>query len=264
MRIREIIHESFKLPVQEYKAFLTVIFLAIIGEIKTSLFYSIRIKELSLVILIINSLITIIILGLMISITNNAVNKKEVNYFDFIENLNEGIKEYILTLYYLFLSVIFSSVFIVPTGVYSHLLHIHEYMLKLDINTTLMTLHDVSHEIPYLLKIDLTNSLQLNLIINMFICVIFISFSFIGKIILTKTGDLSKSVNPKIIYKIIRNIGFKRYSKFVIITGITLIMLVNVLIQLEYLFSEVLFSALLEALILFFATKSFHEIIENT
>lgn len=264
MRIRYIMKESLLKVFIEYKVFILVFLLGVLCEIISGEFYSLNIGEWSLAFMIIASVMTLIILGVMISLTNSIIYKNNVEYFNFIENFLEGLKEYIINMYYMILTFIFSSLFIIPTRVYSNLLHIHEFILTNDINTTFLTIHELSEELPINLQLNLASSIQFNLIISMFIFVILTSFGFIGKYIITNSGTIKEALNIKVIFGIIKEIGFERYAKFLLITSLLVIILFNIIWSLEYYVYDVFISAFLEAFFLFFATNAFYLIITDT
>lgn len=264
MRIRHIVKESFLLPFKEYKHFILVFLLALLCEVITEVFNKVHIGQWTILVFVINSIVTLIIFGLMISLTNSVVDNSSVDYYDFLENFIEGLREYIITLYYMFLTALLSSFFIVPTGVYSNLLHIHEYIIRMDIDTTIFTLRELSAELPVSLQIDLTHSIQLNALISIIIFVFFLSFSFIGKINLNMSGNLFKSLDFRVINWYIYRIGYKRYLKFVGVMSLILVLSFNLVWLLEFLIRDVLISAFLEAFLLFFATNAFYIIMQET
>lgn len=259
MRIRQIIYESTVLPLKKYKQFLLVIILAVSCELISEGFYDLPAGQWKIITIVLNSVITLIILGVMMNITYNVIfdEKIEVNIKD---NLIEGIKEYLITMYYLLITFILSSLLIIPTGVYRRIYHIHEYLLNNDINTAFMTIHELSHQLPVSMQINLQHSIQLNLLLAIVIFIICSSFSFIGRIILIKTNDMKKAFNPKITLKIIENIGKLRYIKFLVCVAIIMIVMFNTNVLLEVFFKDNLISAIIEAYILFFTTNAFYQI----
>lgn len=261
--VKNIIKESFLKPFREYKTFIFVIFLAHLCKIISHEFYSIHIGRWSLPLMVVTSLVVLMIVGIMLSHVNRAVYKKEVEYFNVKDNIMEGLKEYIINLYYMVLSLLLSLIFTIPTGVYTKIIHIQDYVLSNDINTTFLTLYELSEIIPINLQLDLAHSLQINFIFGMLIVIILVSFGFIGKIILIKTGSLKDALNLRNIYNIIREIGYIRYIQFIFATGVIIIVMFNLLISLKFFLRDIFISAIFEAFLLIFATNGFYLIVSK-
>jgi len=262
MRIKKIILESLILPFKRRKSFLVVIVLAMLCEIITHYFYSLKLGNWSILLMIFNSVITILILGLMINITDHAVFEEKIK-LNFLEHLVQGLKDYIITAYYMFLTFIISSFLIIPTGAYSQLTKLHQYILTNNLNVAIITVSELSHQLPVSLKLDLAHFLQLNLLLSIIIFITLISFAFIGKILLIKTDNMLYAFDIRVIFKIIKNIGIIRYLKFLFIILLIVVILFNVLILLEDYASGIFISALMEASILFILTNAFYQFIEN-
>ena len=127
MLIRHIIYDSLKLPFKEYKLFILVVILACFCEFISDSFYSLKLGQWSVLLMILNSVITIILLGVMMSLAYNALFDIKIE-LDPKSYFLEGVKEYFISMYYIILTVIFTSFFVVPTGVYHRLVHINEYI----------------------------------------------------------------------------------------------------------------------------------------
>lgn len=183
MKIREIILDSIYLPFKKYKLSALIIILSFLCELISEEMYSINIGNLNPLMMIFNTFISLIILGLMMNLTYRAVFEEDIEV-NLKEYLLEGIKEYVVTIHYILLTFITSSLFILPTGVYARLTHINEYISKMDINTTFMTLHELSHQLPVDLKINFQHSIQLNVLIAIILFIFFSSMGFIGKMAL--------------------------------------------------------------------------------
>lgn len=261
MRIRNIIIESLKLPTKRYKSFIIVFLLALLCENINFYMNHLQLGSWTILRIVINSIVTIMILGLMINVTDHAVFEEEIK-LNIYENIIEGIKDYLITFYYLILSFICTSFFIVPTGAYSQLLHIQEYVINNNIDVALLTISELSHQLPVSLQLDMQHILQINLIIGIIIFITFTSFGFIGKIILKKSDNMLNAIDLRIIFQIIRNIGIKHYLKFQSCIIIITVLLFNTLIRLESYISGIFISALLEALVLFILTNAFYYFIE--
>lgn len=257
MRIREIILDSIYLPFKKYKLFLLTIVLLFFCEVISDEMYSINIGKWTPLMMLGNTVISMIIIGLIMNITYRAVFEEEIglNPKDY---LLEGIKEYLVTIYYLLLTFITSSLFIIPTGVYARLTHINEYISKMDINTTFMTFHELSHQLPVDLQINLLHSIQLNVLISIFLLIFFTSMGFIGKLLLYNTGKISYALDLRKIFIVIRNIGVIRYMKFILCIGIVTILVVNSTFLLGFFFRDNIISAIIEAFTLIFTTNAFY------
>lgn len=261
--VKNIIKESFLKPFREYKTFIFVIGLAVICDVISHSFYSLHIGRWSLPLMMATSLVILMIVGIMLSHVNRVVYKKDVEYFNVKDNVMEGLKEYIINLYYMVLSLLLSLLFTIPTGVYTKITHIQDYVLSNDISTTFLTLHELSESIPINLQVDLAHSLQINLIFGMLMAITLISFGFIGRIILIKTDSLKEALNLRNVYKIIKEIGYIRYIQFIFAAGAIIIVMFNVLISLKFFLSDVLISAIFEAFLLIFATNGFYLIVSK-
>lgn len=259
MRIREILYESLKLPFSEYKSFVFVFILILSCEIISKIFYHFHIGSFYLFLILLRSIITLILMGISLNIVEHCIFNNSL-HLNIKQHLFGAIKEYIITLYYLIIPTLISVFFMIPTGLYSKLMHIHEYILKMDIDTTTLTINEISKQLPHTLHIGLQHSLQLNILIAIIFFVLFTSFSFISKILLIKYNSVKIALDIRIIIKIIRNIGFKRFMKFILLITLLLIVLVNVLVLLEMFLSDVLLSAFFESFLLFFATNAFYKL----
>lgn len=116
---------------------------------------------------------------------------------------------------------------------------------------------------PIDIMMGLQRSIEINLIITIVILIVFSSFGFIGKSILFRTDNLLYALDLRVILKVIKNIGYKRYVKFLIAIGIILIIVINIIIVLGQIFGDFIISALLETFLLFFATNAFYLIYEG-
>jgi len=257
MLIRHIIYDSLKLPFKEYKLFILVVILACFCEFISDRFYSLKLGQWSVLLMILNSVITIIILGVMMNLAYNALFDIKIE-LDPKSHFLEGVKEYFISLFYIILTVIFTSFFIVPTGVYQRLIHINEYIINNDIDTTFLTLHQLSQEVPVDLTINLHHSLQLNFIIAIFIFLLFSSFGFIGKILYFKSDDLKTAFNLKKIFGVVKDIGYRRYSRFLFAIFVVVIIVFNLIVGLEFMFNDSIISGIIEAFVLFFSTNAFY------
>ena len=259
MRIREIILDSICLPFKKYKLFLFIILQSFICEVISELMYSIELGKWTPLVMLTNAMITMIILGFMLNLTYRVVFNEEIE-LNPKEHFLEGVKEYIVTEYYILLTFITSSIFVVPTGVYARLMHINEYISRMDINTTFMTLHELSHQLPVNLQIDLQHSLQLNVLIAANLFILFSSMGFIGKTLLYNTGKISYALDFRKIFVVIKNIGIKKYLKFIIGIAIVIIIVTNSVLLLGYFFRDNAISAIIEAFTLIFSTNAFYSI----
>ena len=257
MRIRNIILNSCYLPFKKYKLFILIFILTLLCEVLSDEMYSINIGKWTPLMMLGNTIIAMIILGLMMNITYRAVFEEEIK-LNPKEHLLEGIKEYVGTLYYLLLTFIISSLFIIPTGVYARLTHINEYISKMDINATFMTFHELAHQLPVDLQINLMHSIQLNVLIAIILLIFFTSMGFIGKLLLYNTGKISYALDFRKIFVVIKNIGVKRYLKFLLCIGIVTIIIVNSTFILGYFFRDTSISALIESFTLIFSTNAFY------
>ena len=235
---------------------MVVYLLLLVCELITTIFYSIRIGYLTPTVIITNSIITIILFGVAISLTNAAVFEHTIHY-SVIEYMMEGIKEYVLSFYYIVLSLISISIFALPVGLINHLNLIRRYLAQMNINETLFTIHELLVQMPVSMRIDISHNLQISVLMAILIFVFFLSCSFIGKIVLVKTDNLLSAFDLRIIFRIIKNIGIMRYLRFFILMTIILVVLFNVIVLLDYYFYDFVFSALFESLLLFFSTKAF-------
>jgi len=259
MRIRNIILDSVYLPFKKYKLFIMIIILSIFCEFISDTLYSINLGNWTPLMMISDTVITMIILGLMMNITYRAVFEEEIE-IDPKKYLLEGIQEYLVTIYYLLLTFVTSSLFIIPTGVYARLTHINEYISKMDINATFMTLHELANQIPFDLRINLFHSIQLNVLIAIFLFIFFTSMGFIGKLLLYHTGKISYALDFRKIFTVIKNIGVKRFFKFILCIAIVTIIVVNTVLLLGYIFRDNVLSAIIEAFTLIFSTNAFYKI----
>jgi len=258
MRIRHIIYESLLLPFKMIKLFILVFLIAVINEVISEVSYSFNLGEYTIIIMIINSFITLILFGLMLSITDKAVNESEINYFDFKENLIEGVREYLITLYYLIISVIVSALLLLPTGALIQLRNLYNLILKLDINHSFFALHQISHELPLTIMTTYAHHFTISVFISLLILIIFLSFAFISKIILIKTNNMIKAVDIRIIIRIIKNTGYLRYVKLILILTVIACIILNILFLLEYIMADIGISAIIESMMLFIGTYTFH------
>ena len=191
MRIRHIISQSAKLPIKEFKIFIIIFLLNTACIMISKNFFEIDVGQWSVATMIISTAVSLILIGIMMNMTYYVVYDKQFE-LNIKESFIEGTKEYLVTMHYIILSVLLSSLFIVPTGVYARLMHIHEYIINMDINTTFMTIHEISGEIPVNLQINLQHSIQLNFLISLIIFLFLSSFGFIGKTLLFRTKLLTE------------------------------------------------------------------------
>ena len=257
MKIRNVILDSLYLPFKKYKLFIIISLLSFFCEVISEEMYSINLGRWTPLMMIGNTLISLIIIGLMMNITYRAVFEEKIE-LNLKEYLLEGLKEYIVTIYYILLTFIASSLFIVPTGVYERLTHINEYISKMDLNTTFMTIHELSGQLPVDLQINLVHSIQLNVLIAITLFILFSSMGFIGKLLLYHTGKISYAFDFRKIFVVINNIGKIRYLKFIVCIGIITIIVVNSTFLLGYFFGDNLISAIIEAFTLIFSTNAFY------
>ena len=111
---------------------------------------------------------------------------------------------------------------------------------------------------PVDLTIDLQHSLQLNFIIAVFIFILFSSFSFIGKVLYFKSDDLKTAFNLKKILDVVKDIGYRRYSRFLFAIFVVVLIVFNIVVGLEFMFNDSIVSGIIEAFVLFFSTNAFY------
>lgn len=262
MRIREIIIESLKLPVKKYKLYLAVFFLFIVLESVNDVLYSYNLGDLYLLFILISFFTILIIFGIILSLTNAAVLEENPE-FNFKEHLIEAIKEYLVTMYYILLSFLLSSLFSIRLGFFSIIFKIQYYVSKLDINNSILGLNELLHQLPISMQASLYHSIQLNMLVGIFILIIFSSWGFIGKIVSIKSDNFRDAFDLRIVFSIIRQIGFFRYLKFILSIVIVSVFLCNLSVYMD-LFGDVVFSAFLESVTLFVIINAFYLIIEDS
>ncbi|AWX33429.1 hypothetical protein AW729_10135 [Methanosphaera sp. BMS] len=264
MRVRQIIIESLKLPLTDYKSFLTVFLLLFLCEVISQVSYSFKIGEYYLLFVFIRSIVSLILIGLSMNIVNHVVFNKSI-HLHFKQHFKEGLNEYVLTLFYLLIPLILSLFFIYITGLYSIVVDIREYILQMDIDSAALTVEELSHVLPESMTIDFLHTFQLHSLFTLFLYVLFTSFSFIGRILMFKYGNLKMALDLRNIFIVVRNIGCLRFMKFVLIFTIILIFVVNLLVILGAVFDDVLLSTFFEVFLLFFATNAFYKLyFDNT
>ena len=259
MRIRQIIYESVSIQFKNVKAFVLVFLLTLTCEVISTLFHKIPVNHIYPLLMIFRIIITIILIGISLNIVEHCIFQHNI-HLHFMQHFMEGIKEYTITMYYLVIPTILSIFFMLPTGLYTKILHITEYIQRLDIDATALTIEQIAHQLPHTIHISLQHSIQLNMLIAIFLFVLFTSFSFISKILLLKYDNMKIAMDFRNITKIVHNIGYARFMKFIVIFTVILIFLVNILISLEIYLSDVVLSALFESFLLFFGTNAFYEL----
>ncbi|WP_162685895.1 hypothetical protein [Methanosphaera sp. BMS] len=198
------------------------------------------------------------------NIVNHVVFNKSI-HLHFKQHFKEGLNEYVLTLFYLLIPLILSLFFIYITGLYSIVVDIREYILQMDIDSAALTVEELSHVLPESMTIDFLHTFQLHSLFTLFLYVLFTSFSFIGRILMFKYGNLKMALDLRNIFIVVRNIGCLRFMKFVLIFTIILIFVVNLLVILGAVFDDVLLSTFFEVFLLFFATNAFYKLyFDNT
>lgn len=260
----EVIGESFKTPFIEYKHFIAVTVIALMCELITEEFLSLPVGRWTLLIIAVNSMVTLILLGIMLGIVTRAVYRKEVEYFNIAENFMEGLKEYIVTMFWMILTFAGSLFIAVPTGVYSNILNIYNHISTSDFVDAALTVSQLSEDLPIDIQFDLAHSFQANILISVFVFMIFTSFAFLGKAILIESASIKDAMDLRNIFGSVRKIGHVRYLIFVILWGSVLIILFNVLWSLEFVLAGSLISSVLEAFFLFFSTSSFYLILKKS
>lgn len=259
MRIRQIIIESLKLPFSDYKSFLKVLMLVLSCAIISQVSHSFKIGNYYVLFVILRSIITIILIGISMNIVNNVVFDRSIHWH-FKKHFMEGLKEYVLTLYYLLIPSVISLIFIHFTGLYSTILHIKDYILQMDIDAASLTVMELSHQLPHSMNIAFLQSLQVHTLVTLFLFVLFTSFSFISRILMLKYDSIRIAIDIRNVLTVVGNIGWMRFMKFVLIFTIVLIFIVNILVFMRYIFEDVFISALFEVFLLFFATNAFYRL----
>ena len=262
MRVHEIIVESLKLPIKRYKLFFAVFFLFMIFEESNNIFLSVNLGYLSWIVIIIGFFVDLIIFGIILSLANAAVEEERPE-LNFKQNFFEAIHEYLISMYYILISFFLSSLLSIRLGFFSKLYEIQYYISKLDINHSIITLHELVHQLPVSMQINLNHSIQLNMLLSILFLIVFSSFGFMGRVVSIKSNNFADAFDLRIIFSIIRQIGIFRYLKFLFSIVVVSVLICNLSIFLDA-FGDFLFSAFLESVTLFVIVNSFYLIINDS
>ena len=259
MRVRDIIIESFKIPFEDYKSFIRVFLMMFSCEFISELSRMVKMGDYYIFIIIIRSIITLILIGISMNVIQTVIFDKSL-HLNFKEHLFEGIKEYVLTLYYLLIPAILSLFFIKPTGLYSNIIAVENYIVQMDIDKASLSVMELSHQLPHSMNFSFTHSLQMQVLITMFLFVLFTSFSYIARILLFKYDDIKMAIDLRNILKVVNNIGYLHFMKFVFLFTLILVFVVNFLVNLKSIFTDLCLSTLFDVFLLFFATNAFYKL----
>jgi hypothetical protein len=262
MRIRQIIIESLKMPFTDFKAFLVVYLLMFSCEILSYILRLLPVDDYYLGWFILKTVVSLMMLGISMNIVQKVVFGKSL-HFNIKHHLVEGFNEYVLTLYYILIPSLLSILLLGPTGLYFNVIHVYEYILDMDINVASSTVMELLHFLPESMNINLYHSIQLHLLITLFLFVLFTSFSYIGRILMFKFGSLKVACDLRIILRVVRKMGYGHFMKFVLIFTLIVVVVVNFLIYLDIFIDDVFISAFFEVFLLLFSSNSFYKLFFN-
>ena len=259
MRIRNIIIDSLKLPFKDYKSFILVYILMFICELFSFFAKHTKMGNYYLLFLFIRIIFTLILVGISMTIINHVVFDKSLDVN--IKNLFlDGFKEYVITFYYLLVLVILNIIIAPFSGIYSSIIEIQNYVMEWNIDAASLTVMELSHQIPHALNINFLMYLQIHVLIMLFLFVLLVTFSFISRILMFRTNNLKVALDVRNVFRVVHNIGYIRFMKFVLIFTIILIFVVNFLELLDLYFDDILITTLFEVFLLFFATNAFYKL----
>ena len=262
MRISRIIIESFKLPLKRYKLFILSFILAVIFEYVTHIVYRMPLGDWALPVALIYSVFAFIIFGVILNLSNVAILEEKFE-FDFKELVMESLKEYVITLYYLFITFVVGSFFVIHMGFYDDFLKIKYSVFHGDYGNAILSTHELVHQLPLSMQVDFMHAFQLNVLIILAILIFFSSLGFIGKVVAIKSDDFLRAFDLRFIFSIIKEIGYFRYFRFLLVIVIIAVILVNIIMYLEGSFTDVLLSAFLEVFVLFIIINAFYMFIDD-
>lgn len=262
MRISRIVVESFKLPLRRRKLFILSFLLAVIFEYVTHFVYNLSLGDWTLMIALIYTLFSLIIFGVILSLSNVAILGEKFQ-FDFKEHIMESIKEYFITMYYLFISFFISGFFVIHFNFYDDFLKIKYFILNGDYGEAIFSVNEMVHQLPLSMQIDLQHQIQLNVGIVLIVLIFISSLGFIGKIVSLKSDDFLKAFDLRVIFSIVKDIGYFRYFRFLFIIALIAVIVVNLFVYLEKVFIAIFVSAFLEVFVLFVLINAFYLMIDS-
>lgn len=263
MKIYEIFIESYKLPFRRYKLFFISFLLAIVFEYVTHIVSYSEFRELSLIVAIIYTIISLVIFGIILEISVVAILEEKFE-LDFKAHIIELLKEYLITLYYLTITFFVSSFFLIHLSFADDFVRIPRLLLQKNFTESVLTFNELVHQLPLSMQVDLLHNLQLNILVILLVLIFVSSLGFIGKIVAIRSDNFFDPFDLRVIFSIIKKIGYLRYLKFLFSIIVTAIILVNIILILEYFLADILISAFLEVFLIFFISNLFYLIIDDS
>lgn len=259
MRTRDIIKNSFKFPLKNYKYFILVCLIFFIIEISDEYILHISVQDLSNILIFSKTIINFLMIGICLHYVLHCIDMKEGHPSIKIKNaFMHGIFDYILETYYMIWSLLLTAIGALFTGFYSNILNVLNYSTNLELDIETENIITVFGNVP----IDVLNNFYISLFFTMIIfSVIFVlmySFCTLSKVYYIETEDYKSALNPHNIYLIVKQIGFKRYFKFFLIVTLVLIGIIVIISLLnEHTFIGSVISCIIEGFMMFFFTCSF-------
>ena len=246
----EIIVNSFKFTFKNYKCLILVIIILYLSElIINKLYYGVS-KDLLIIIYFFNLLILGLAIGLSFSIVSNLIKNDRPIPKITVHHVTSGLKDRILDFYYMFLTLLTSTIILSP-------LLVHHFNL-------INELIDLSEDFQFNFSnyaISLTHQADFTIfLMTLIFAIIFMTFLallMIAKIHYEEEGKFMEAFNLVLIFRKVKKMGYKEFFKVILSMSLVLFILSFVTNYFQHYIEARLLSTIFEAILIFINLRAF-------
>jgi len=230
MNLREIIVDSIKYPISDYRKFL--IFCALIILMSLSIVlpsYGVKNGTLAIILSLVTLIVLFVVAGYLVGIIKSGIESEDtLPDFDYAKNFVIGVKAIILDIIYFIIPLILAIIVASATGLFTSFTEIVRIGIDSVANeTTNMT--TIIAAVPKSIMNTFTNSLSITLIVAIISFIIFSLLAFTAIVRLAKFESGTEGIRFKEILKDMRKIGFLKIIITLIVIYIIVLALVFVI-----------------------------------
>ena len=246
----EIIANSFKFTFKNYKYLVLVIIILYSSKLIIDKLYYGASKELLIIIYFINLLILGFAIGLPFSIVSNLIKNDRPIPKITVHHVTSGLKDRILDFYYMFLTLLTSTIILSP-------IIVHHFNL---INELVELSEDFQFNFSNY-AISLIHQADFTIFLMTFIFAIifmtFLALLMIAKIHYEDGGNFREAFNLFLIFRKVKKMGYKEFFKVILSMSGVLFILSFIMNYFQYFIEARLISTIFEAILIFINLRAF-------
>lgn len=256
-----IVHDSFKFTLKNYRYFILVFLIFFLSECALEELSEIIPIDYFLVYILLNLIIMGFSIGISYGIVSNLIKNDRPIPKASVHHVTSGLKDRVLEIYYIFLSIIFTVTILSP-------LIIHNFSLINDVIEIADEFQLHFSDYTILLASNLNSYLItfrfIMILVFSIVFMVFFAFLMIAKIHFEEENNLIESMNVFLIFRKIRKIGYMEFLKIILSMSIVLFTLSFTMSFFDDYLSARIISSLFETLLIFINMRIFTYIYDES